>query len=118
MLRGIFGGLRTGPVAWLGQVDLTSDESLRATPLRQAAGLLEADWRIRPGQNLKLTAEYVNQDRDAGRLAVERVSLLYELTPFQFVQLRPGIRYSNGVLGTAPASGRGILAFIELHAFF
>ncbi|MBV8740729.1 MAG: hypothetical protein JOZ12_03035 [Sinobacteraceae bacterium] len=115
---GIFGGLRTGPIAWLAEADLTSDESLRATPLRQAAALLEADWRIRQGQNLKLTAEYVNQDRDAGRLAVQRLSLLYELTPFQFVQLRPGIRYSNGVLGTSPASGRGILAFIELHAFF
>ena len=113
---GLFAGLRTGPLAWLAQVDLTNDDSVGPTELRQAAALLEGDWRIRQGHNLKVTLEYENADRNVARAGLNKWSVVYELTPFQFVQIRPGIRYFNGVPG-APLAHE-TLAFIELHGFF
>jgi hypothetical protein len=114
----LFAGLRTGPVAWLAQADLTSDDSTgRPNPLRRAAGLLEADWRIQQGHNLKITTEYINQNRDLARGSIERLSVLYEWTPIQFLQIRPGVRYSDAAPGLFPATGHGLFGFIELHAF-
>ena len=113
---GLFAGLRTGPIAWLAQVDLTNDTSVDPTSLRQAAALLEGDWRIRQGHNLKVTLEYEDADRNVARAGLNKWSVVYELTPFQFVQIRPGIRYFNGVPG-APLAHE-TLAFVELHGFF
>ncbi len=45
-----------------------------------------------------------------------RWSLLYELTPVQFVQLRAGVRYSDGIRQLASEHTR--LYFLQLHGFF
>jgi hypothetical protein len=45
-----------------------------------------------------------------------RYSLVYELTPIQYVQLRTGFRYSDGI---PQAPGQHLkLGFVELHGFF
>jgi hypothetical protein len=113
---GLFAGLRTGPVAWLGQVDLIDDKSLAVATGRQLATLLEANWRIAQGHNLKLTHEYLDPNRNVSNDAQTRYSLLYEMTPIQYVQIRAGFRYSDGI-PQAPAQHLKV-GFVELHGFF
>jgi hypothetical protein len=113
---GLFGGLRTGPISWLGQVDITDDKSLPALSGRQLATLLEANWRIVQGHNLKLTHEYLDPNRSVSNDAQTRYSLVYELTPIQYVQIRSGFRYSDGI-PQSPVQHLKV-GFVELHGFF
>ena len=111
----LFGGLKTGPVAWLAQAEITDDESL-AVPQKQLGGLLEANYSPARGHNIKVTAEYLNENRDVSDDRLKRLSLVYEYTPIQFVQLRGGVRYNDGILGNPQAHQSQY--FIELHGFF
>jgi hypothetical protein len=118
---GVFAGLRTGPVAWLAQVDVTHDKSVTnnltpSGPLKQVASLVEANWLIVKGNNLKLTAEFLDPNKDVHNNGQTRWSIVYELTPIQFVQLRAGFRYNDGI--PQDPSEHQKLAFIELHGFF
>jgi len=113
---GLFAGLRTGPISWLAQVDVTDDHSLPAQQGRQLATLLEGNWRIVRGNNLKITSEFLDPNRSVAHDAQTRWSIVYELSPIQFVQIRAGFRYSDGIPQAAFEHGR--LGFIELHGFF
>jgi len=118
---GVFAGLRTGPVAWLAQVDVTDDKSVTnnltpSGPLKQVASLVEANWLIVKGNNLKLTAEFLDPNKDVHNNGQTRWSIVYELTPIQFVQLRAGFRYNDGI--PQDPSEHQKFAFIELHGFF
>jgi len=113
---GVFGGLKTGPVVWLGEADLIDDRSLGNGGVKILATLVEADWAIARGHNLKITAEYLDPDRRVPHDQQTRWSLLYELTPVRFVQLRAGVRYSDGIPQLATEHTR--LYFLELHGFF
>jgi len=42
--------------------------------------------------------------------------VVYELTPVQFVQLRAGVRYADGIPQLATEHTR--LYFVQLHGFF
>lgn len=113
---GVFGGLKTGPVVWLGEADLIDDRSLGNGGVKMLATLAEGDWAIARGHNLKITAEYLDPNRRVPHDQQTRWSLLYELTPVQFVQLRAGVRYSDGIPQLASEHTR--LYFLELHGFF
>jgi hypothetical protein len=113
---GLFGGLRTGPIAWLGQVDVIDDKSLPAGSGRELATLLEANWRIAQGHNLKLTHEYLDPNRSVANDAQTRYSIVYELTPIQYLQIRSGFRYSDGIPQSPLQHSK--VGFVELHAFF
>jgi len=115
-LFGVFGGVRTGPVVWLGELATVKNEFAPLDGVRQAAALLEADWAIAPGNNLKLSYEPLDPDRGVVGNHQSRVSLVYELTPVQFVQLRAGVRDYNGPNGIASQNTR--LWFVQLHGFF
>jgi hypothetical protein len=111
----VFGGLRTGPVAWLAEIDLVRDSSFPEGRRKQVAALGEANWKVSPGHNLKFTSEYFDPDRRIAHDHKVRHSLLYELTPFPFVQLRAGYRRFGGI-PQSPVDNRRLL-FVELHAF-
>ena len=113
---GVFGGLRTGPVDWLGEVDSVENDVAPVNGVTQAAALLEADWLIAAGNNLKLSFEPYDPDRDVRGNRESRVSLVYELTPVQFLQIRTGIRDYDGPRAIPSQNSR--LWFIQLHAFF
>jgi hypothetical protein len=113
---GLFGGLRTGPVAWLGQVEVIDDRSLGAAQGRMLATLLECNWLIARGNNLKITSEYLDPDRGVRNNGQTRWSVVYELTPVQFLQLRGGVRYYDGIPQDDAQHTR--LYFLELHGFF
>lgn len=113
---GLFAGLRTGPVAWLGQVDIIDDKSLPVASGRELATLLEANWRIARGHNLKLAHEYLDPNRNVPNDAQTRYSIVYEMSPIQYVQIRTGFRYSDGIPQNPAQHLKS--GFVELHGFF
>ena len=113
--QGLFAGLRTGTVSWLAELDAVHDESYPGGR-RLAAGLVEADWRIRRGHNLKFTAEGYDPDRQVPNDQQARYSVVYEFTPIPFLQLRAGYRRYRGIPQSNAENQR--LMFIELHGFF
>jgi hypothetical protein len=111
----LFAGLRTGPIAWLAEADYIDDHSL--VPRRkQWAGLVEADWNLLPGQNLKLTAENFDPDTDVSEDQQARYSLLWEYAPIQFVQLRAGVRYYDGIPQNDRQNRQQL--FVQLNGYF
>jgi hypothetical protein len=108
--------LRTGPISWLGEVDVVDDHSTPTQSGRQLATLLEANWRIAQGHNLKLTDEYLDPNRSVSNDAQTRYSLVYEMTPIQYLQIRTGFRWFDGI-PQAPSEHLKT-GFIELHGFF
>jgi hypothetical protein len=113
---GIFGGLKTGPIAWLAQAEITNDQSIANDQGKQLATLLEANWLIARGNNLKVTEEFFNPNRAVPNGEQTRWSLVYELTPIQFLQIRSGFRWNDGIPQDNSEHER--LYFVELHGFF
>jgi hypothetical protein len=114
-VTGVFAGVRTGPVVWLGEADLVRDAGYPEGTRTLTVGLAEADWMIHRGHNLKLSAEYFDPDRAIAEDQKTRWSLLYELTPLPFLQLRAGYRRYDGIVQNVVDNRR--LLFLELHAF-
>jgi hypothetical protein len=112
----LFGGLKTGPVAWLAQAELIDDKSVAPGGQKQLGGLVEANYAPARGHNLKVTGEYLDPNRDIPNNQQTRWSLVYEYTPIQFLQLRGGFRYNDGIPQIDAQHLK--LYFIELHGFF
>lgn len=112
---GLFGGLRTGPLVWLGEADLVQDDGFPEGRRSLLTGLGEVDWGFRRGHNVKLTAESFDPDRDVREDQKARYSLLYEYTPLPFLQLRAGFRRYRGIPQNDLDNRR--LLFIEIHGF-
>lgn len=112
----VFAGLRTGPVAWLAEIDRIRDDVSPGETRDGLAGLIEANWLFRPGHNLKLTHEYFDPDEDVDEDHQVRWSLVWEYTPFQFIQGRFGIRLYDGIPQN-DFDNRDEY-FVELHGFF
>lgn len=112
---GLFAAVRTGPVAWLGEADVVRDSGFPGGARSMLAGLAEADWAVRKGHNLKVTAEYEDPDRSVAQDQQTRWSVLYEVTPLPFVQLRAGFRRYRGIPHNDLENRRVLL--VELHGF-
>lgn len=112
---GLFAGLKTGPIGWLAEADLIHDDSFPGGRTL-AAGLLEGDWRLHRGHNLKITAEYYDPDRDVRENQQTRWSAVYEYTPIPFLQLRAGYRHYFGIPQNNLQNQQ--LTFVELHGYF
>ena len=114
-MQNIFAGVRTGPIAWLAEADYIIDDTL--VPRRkQAVGLLEANWRVRQGQNLKITAEYFDPDTSLSHDYQDRVSVVWEYTPIQFAQVRVGVRNYDGIPQNDAQNRR--LVFAQVNGYF
>jgi hypothetical protein len=135
---GVFAGLRTGPVAWLGEADLVHQAGGAASTTGAANGtsgsnagsaastaigavrkvplLGEMDWALHRGHNLKLTYEFYDPDLDVHNNQQTRWSAVYEYTPIPFLQARAGFRRYQGI----PQSNaqNETLTFVEVHGFF
>ena len=96
-MGGLFAGLRTGPLVWLAEADLVRDKDLPEGTRSGLAALAEVNWGIRAGHNLKLTADYYDPDRDVSDDEQNRWSVVYELTPIPFLQVRAGYRRYDGI---------------------
>jgi len=113
---GLFAGVRTGPIAWLAEIDRISDDLSPAVTQDALAGLLEGNWAIRRGHNLKVSHEYLDPDDDLSEDHQVRNSLVWEYTPMQFLQARIGLRVYDGV-PQVDTQNRDVF-FAEIHGFF
>lgn len=114
---GLYAGLRTGPIAWLTEADLIRQAGFTTEPTTQTEvpALIEANWLLHKGNNLKLDYEYLDPEKQISNNGQTRWSVVYELTPIPFLQLRIGYRRNQGI-PQAPIQNQ-TLAFAELHAF-
>jgi hypothetical protein len=116
----LFGGVRTGPISWLAQAEYIDDKSLvedaTINGQKQLASLVEANWLIMRGNNLKITSEFFDPDHRIRNDNQTRWSAVYEWTPIQFVQLRGGVRYQDGIPQIDTQHTKSY--FVELHGFF
>ncbi len=115
-MAGVFAGLHTGPVSWLGEVDFIRDEGFLPQTREFAVAIGELNWMVRGGHNLKLTAEFFDADRDVDENEQNRWSVVYEVTPLPFMQIRVGHRRYEGIPQNDLQNRR--LTFVELHGFF
>ncbi len=113
---GFFGGLKTGPVAWLAEIDSISDDVSPGVTIDAFAGLLEANWTIRGKSNLKFSYDYLDPNNDISEDHQVRYSLVWEHSPIQFFQVRLGYRLYDGI-PQVDAQNRKVF-FAELHGFF
>lgn len=112
----LFAGFRTGPIAWLAEVDSISDDLDGGGTRDTFATLIEGNWRFRRGHNLKLGYEYLDPSDLAGEDEQERYRIAWEYSPFQLLQARVGYTVYNGV-PEIPNTNRREL-FLEAHVFF
>ena len=84
--------------------------------LSEAGGPVELSTISNVPINLKITEEFLNPDRAVPNGERTRWSLVYELSPIQFVQIRTGLRYYDGIPQDNSEHQR--LYFVELHGFF
>jgi hypothetical protein len=113
---GLFGAWRTGPIVLLGELDWFDDDSIGAEGRQQLATLVEADWRVAQGHNLKLAYEWFEPNEDVDEDEQSRSSILYEWAPIQFVQVRAGVRIYDGIPQSDPQNRKQF--FLQLHGFF
>jgi len=111
----LFGGLRTGPVAWLFEADLVNTQPSGQIEQQLAAALLEANWLVQRGANLKFTVEVLDPDRGRSGNLQTRFSVVGEYTPMQYLQLRLGARLLDDNSTQYQAVNQ---AFLEVHAYF
>ena len=110
----LFAGLRTARLAWLAEVDLVQAARSNASDAQFAAALLECNWHVAPGINLKLTGEWLDPDRRRPDDLQQRHSVVFEYTPFPYIQLRAGARSASAAQSSAADSRQ---AFFEVHAY-
>ena len=115
-MQNVFAGLRTGPVAWLAEVDYIIDESASTGRRKMWASLVEANYLLKKGHNLKLTLEYFDPDSEVSENQRNRVSVVWEYFPIQFVQTRLGFRRSDSIPQNRAQNAEQL--FLELHIPF
>jgi hypothetical protein len=115
-MQNVFFGLRTGPVVWLAQADLVTDDLPSGAEQDVIATLVEGNWLFRQGHNLKVSYDYFDPNDDVDEDHQARWSLLWEYTPMQFLQSRVGVRIYDGI-PQVNAQNRDEY-FAEIHGFF
>lgn len=113
---GLFGGLKTGPVAWLAQIDRISDDVSPGVSTDAIAGLLEANWTVRGNNNFKFSYDFLDPNSSIDEDHQVRYSAVWEHSPIQFLQVRIGYRLYDGI-PQVDAQNRKVF-FAELHGFF
>lgn len=115
-MLGLFGGLRTGPIAWVAEIGRVSDDLATGITQDALAGTVEANLMYRQGHNLKIAYDYLDPDDDVSEDHEIRYSLVWEYSPMQFLQGRFGVRIYDGP-PQRPSANREAF-FAELHGFF
>lgn len=115
-MQSAFGGLRTGIVSWLAAAVYVTENGTPIGRLTQWASLAEANVEFAKGHNLKITVEHHDPNVDVREDHRERYSLVWEVVPFQFTQLRVGARLNDGIPQNKPQNAREW--FFQWHAFF
>jgi Phosphate-selective porin O and P len=113
-MYGLFAGLNTGPVTWLIEWDHVKDKGFTTNNGEQDIGLLEANWRVAKGHNLK--ASFDKQHFDDWREDRLRYSLVWEFFPISFTQIRAGIRKRDSDEDNTLLNSEEV--FGQIHVYF
>jgi len=113
---GLFGGLRTGLIQWLGEFAFIWDDFETGEEREQLALFAEANIGWRQGHNIKLTYEHLDPDQDIDENEQNRISAIYEFFPIQFVQLTGGLRFNDGIPQADNQNTNE--AFVQMHLYF
>ena len=113
---GVFGGYKTGPVAWLAEIDIISDDIAPGVTVDAYAGLLEANWTVRGENNVKFSYDFLDPNTEISEDHQVRYSVVWEHSPLQFFRARVGYRLYDGI-PQVDAQNRKII-FAEVHFFF
>ena len=112
----IFGGLKWLGIDWLFEYDMISDEN-GSSETESNAALIEANYLMSKGHNLKLTLETYDPDNDVSEDDQTRNSLVWEYTPISLLQLRVGVRLAEGIPQASDNQNDDLL-FVQLHNWF
>jgi hypothetical protein len=115
-LFNLYGGIHWGDFTFLGEVDWITTERATGSDLNQLVGLIEVNYQWMQGLNFKLTGEYFDPDNDIDENHENRVSLVAEYTPISNLQLRTGIRISEGIPQQPQRSTEKF--FLQAHLYF
>lgn len=113
-MGGVFAGFRTGPVAWLVEVDRVEDSLSGAADMTQDLALVEANWLIARGHYLKVTAER-RSSRQNSFADSDRFTLEYQWFPLPFTHLRAGVRRLDV---DAPGARSTTETYVQMHLYF
>jgi len=112
-MAGVFVGVNTGPVTWLAEWDRIDDDFVSISG-EQDLALVEANYLVAQGHNLKFTAEARQFDDD--REDRNRYSFVWEYFPLPYTQFRVGARQLDSDDDTPALNAEE--AFAQLHVFF
>ena len=115
-MQSVFGGLRTGIVSWLGAAVYVTENGTPIGRLSQWASLVEGNVELARGHNLKLGYEFHDPNLDVREDQRVRYSVVWEVVPVQFTQLRFGARKNKGIPQNRPQNASEW--FAQWHAFF
>jgi hypothetical protein len=115
-IYGVHAGAQFGRVGVLFEADIKDEEDKSTKDVEQFVSILEFNFLITRGHNLKLSYEYHDPDEDIYENANERYSLVYEPFLYQFVQVRTGVRDNEGIPQDPSLNTSSY--FLELHLYF
>lgn len=109
-IYGLNGGAQFGRLGILLAGDVIDDSTTE-----QRVGIVEFNFLVVRGNNVKLSYEYHDPDLDIFENANERYSLVYEPFLNQFTQIRTGVRVNDGIPQDPSLNTNSY--FLELHLF-
>ena len=114
-MTSVYGGLRTGPIAWLIEYDQVEDK-LASSVNTQDVWLVEANLLVSKGHNLKFTYESLDPTENIEKDFHNRYSFVWEYFPIQYVQISAGIRSLDLPKNSPPPDKDNV--FLQAHLFF
>ena len=114
-LAGIFAGAHFFGIDWLFEYDHVNNESA-LSGREQDIYYLEANLGYFRGHNLKLSYENYDPDNDVAEDEQTRTSFIWEYNPFEFTQVRTGVRLYDGIPQNNQQNREQY--FIQLHNYF
>ncbi len=109
---GIYGGIATKNISWMGEVDLAEEYASSGTILTSYS---EINYQMAKGLDAQLKYDFFDEDIDTLGSAIQRVTIGFELVPIPFVEFRFQARFTD-YAGRNTSMKEEFL--IQLHSWF
>lgn len=115
-LWNLYGGFVLGNWTFLSEVNLIQTAQNQGADKEQFVALAEVNYQWKKGWNFKLTGEYFDDDRSFPNNHETRYSLILEYAPLSNIQVRAGLRSSEGIPQQPNRTSE--LFFLQSHVYF
>jgi hypothetical protein len=112
----VYGGWSWKKLALLAEANIIQTSQDADEDIEEFVSLIEANYEVMKGLNLKLTGEYYDPDRDISNNEETRYSIVVEYAPISNLQLRSGVRSSEGI--PQQPSRTSDFVFFQTHVYF